>query len=76
MISIVIWGIGMYFMAKNVSEKNVELNIKPINYSILAILFGALFSGSMLGYKVAKVKNSLGGKIASIVGILFAIIMN
>lgn len=75
LIPALIWGFASYKIAKTVKE-NEGLDIKPINYAIMSVLLGFMFSMGMLFNKLGKFKNSTNVRVISIIAIVFAVIFN
>jgi hypothetical protein len=71
----IIWGFASYKIAKMVKE-NEGLDIKPINYALLSVVCSFLFSMGMLFNKLGKFKNSTNMRVASMIAIVFAVILN
>lgn len=76
MVSVIIWVVATYFIAKTVGERYPELEINPIYYALGTFLVGYVIVGSFLWYKVANYKNNTAGKIISIVLGVFAVVVN
>lgn len=71
----IIWCVVSYFIAREY-EKEYVFGIKAINYSLLTLFFGFIFSMGVLMTKVGEYKNRNGLKIVGILGIAFGVIIN
>lgn len=56
-IMCVVWAVVAYFGVKKVNEKYPNLDVKPMYYAVGAFLFGILWCGLFLAYKISEHKN-------------------
>lgn len=75
LISVAIWGFASYKIAETIRD-NEGLDVKPINYAILSVLFSFIFSMGLLFSKLGKFKNNTNMRVASMIAIVFSIVLN
>jgi hypothetical protein len=74
LVVLILWAIVSYKMARTMKE-NENMNVKPINYAILSVLFGFIFSMAVLVEKYARMKNKVKLRYGAIgVAVLMAIV--
>jgi hypothetical protein len=74
LVLLVLWAIVSYKMARTMKE-NEGMDVKPINYAILSVLFGFIFAMAVLVEKYARMKNKVKLRYGAIgVAVLMAIV--
>ena len=74
LVSLVLWAIVSFKIAR-IMKENEGMDVKPINYVILSVLFGFIFSMAVLVEKYARMKNKVKLRYGAIgVAVLMAIV--
>ena len=74
LVSLVLCAIVSFKITRTMKE-NENMDVKPINYAILSVLFGFIFSMAVLVEKYARMKNKVKLRYGAIgVAVLMAIV--
>ena len=73
LVALVLWFVISYKIARTMKE-NENMDVKPINYAILSVLFGFIFTMAVLVEKYARMKNKVKLRYGAI-GVAFLMVI-